>query len=115
MVAHALLLAGDTARAETLLARAEDVPAAPRDVRAGPLLRAQIAAVRGDAEAAAQWLRHATRLGAREVRSLRADPVFARVRGNPGFEAAVVEQERLVARERREAIPLLDRGPGSND
>jgi hypothetical protein len=114
MIAHVMLLSGDTARAEELLELASrDIPAAPRDVTVGPLLDAQVAAVRGDAESAAASLRRATELGWRGGRWVRASPVADRVRNDSAFAAALAEQERLVARERREVERLLRDDDGS--
>jgi TolB-like protein len=108
MIAHVMLLSGDTARAEAVLELAsQDIPSAPRDVQVGPLLDAQIAAVRGDAESAATTLRRATELGWRGARWIRKSPVYDRVRADPAFEAALAEQERLVERERREVERIL--------
>lgn len=107
-IAHVMLLSGDTARAEELLDLAsQDIPAAPRDVLVGPLLDAQVAAVRGDAESAAASLRRATELGWRGPRWIRSSPVYDRVRADSAFAAALAEQERLVARERREVERML--------
>lgn len=102
IVAHIMLLTGDTARAEQLLQAAEDVPAAPRDYYSGAALELAVAAVRGDVEAATAYLREAVRLGLRDARWIRASPVFSRVRDDPAFLAELRDLEQLVERQRRQ-------------
>lgn len=102
IVAHVMLLTGDTARAEQLLQAAEQVPAAPRDYYSGAALELAVAAVRGDAEAATASLREAVGLGLRDARWIRASPVFSRVRDDPAFQAELRDVEQLVERQRRQ-------------
>ncbi|MFW6084998.1 MAG: hypothetical protein ACODAA_07285, partial [Gemmatimonadota bacterium] len=107
MVAHVMLSTGDTARAEALLRQAEDVPGAPLDIFTGSELEMKIAAVRGDAEAATEALRRLTEEGGRSARWYRESPIYSRVRDDPEFQAALAEQEQLIARERREVERML--------
>ena len=112
MVAALLLIAGAAVSIvggdDDVLLASQDIPAAPRDVLVGPLLDAQVAAVRGDAESAAASLRRATELGWRGPRWIRSSPIYDRVRADSAFAAALAEQERLVARERREVERMRD-------
>ena len=107
LVAHVMLLTADTARAEELLRQAAEVPTAPRDVYSGAQLEMKSAAVRGDAEEAAAALRRSTTLGDRAARWIRGSSIYSRVIDDPEFQAALAEQEELIARERREVERML--------
>ncbi len=118
MVAHVLLLTGDTARAEELLRQAENVPGAPLDIFAGSELEMKIASVRGDVEAATAALRRLTEEGGRSARWIGVHPIYSRMRDDPDFQAALTEQEQLIARERREVERMLadeESGAGSRE
>lgn len=99
LIAHVSLLAGDTARANEVLNAAAAV--ADGDWGSRSWLPGTFA-VRGDGPATAEAMRAAMDAGAHRARWIEVDPVYARVRGDPDFEAAIVEVERLIARQRRE-------------
>lgn len=54
-----------------------------------------------------------TELGWRGARWIRQSPVYERVRADSGFAAALAEQERLIARERREVERMLTAEAGT--
>lgn len=109
-LAHLLLRSGRAGEAEPILAAVEE--RARADLASGteyyavPVVLAEVAAVRGDADAAVRRLRQAVRLGLTDARGLSGDPVFERIRDEPGFRAVVAELERrLEALRARLAVP----------
>lgn len=100
--AHVRLLKADTAGANLLLARAEELIERLAREQADMYAGLQIPAIRGDGEATAAALREYVEQGGRRSRWIRRDPAFDRVREDPKFEAELVRLEEIVDRQRRQ-------------
>jgi eukaryotic-like serine/threonine-protein kinase len=113
--AAVLLRRRDPARAGRLLAEAHARATTQLEVGEGPdvpMELARIHALRGEADAALEWLRRAYDAGYRNHRALRMDPVLAPLRDAPGFRDLEAQMEADVARMRAHAMtssPLLRR------
>ncbi|MFW6084997.1 MAG: hypothetical protein ACODAA_07280 [Gemmatimonadota bacterium] len=99
LIAHVSLLAGDTARAEAVLREAAAVAGVHWENRGW---YPGVFAVRGDPSGTADAMRTAMDIGMHQARWIEADPVYARVRGDPEFEAALDEVEDLIDHQRRQ-------------
>ncbi|MEM7049861.1 MAG: winged helix-turn-helix domain-containing protein [Acidobacteriota bacterium] len=104
-LALALAGVGDAAASETTRRRAESE--IRRQLEDGSqwhghrAFLAQAAALRGDPEAALQWLERAVALGRRSSRWDRVDPFFAEIAADPRFVALLEGMERDVAGQRQ--------------
>jgi eukaryotic-like serine/threonine-protein kinase len=116
-VAYFAARGGDAARAAELLAGAERI--ARQRLEAGdesalpPLEIAGVAAVRGERDAALEWLSRAFDAGHRDYHVLERNPIFAPVSADPRFTALVARMRADVAAQQARARErgLLDFAP----
>jgi TolB-like protein len=103
-LAFALTQLGEPGRAAALFDEALRVNRARIDEGSGsPFRRMEIAAIlalRGERDAALQWIEHAYDAGFRAHRRLRLDPMFESLRDDPRFHALLERMAEANARER---------------
>ena len=104
-MAHALYASGDSARADSIVARFRQVLASqavePFDPEWRVFPRLQLAALEGDTERALELFRTYVERGGRDPTWYLQSPLFAALREDPAFRAELRELERLVDGMRR--------------
>ena len=106
-LAHLRLAQADTAGAEALLEQGEEViqrlrvPPDP-NMLAFHANEAQIAAVRGDVDAAVASFRAYIDGGGRSARDIARNPVYSRVRDDPAFQSVLNELQEILDRQHRQ-------------
>ena len=116
-LAHLRLAQADTAGAEALLDRGEEVIQSLRvppdpNILAFHANEMQIAAVRGNVDEAAASLRAYIEVGGRSAREIARSPVYSRVRDEPAFQALLNELEEILERQRRQIERDLEEEEG---